>query len=63
MFNRGSAEGEGLSNYFADIDKTLIQCIENYSSNILQLFDFESLLEFIKNIDILAKDKVPILFY
>lgn len=61
MFSKGSVDAEGLSNYFADIDKTLIECIENYGSNIMQLFDFESLLEFIKNIDILAKEKVGLI--
>lgn len=35
----------------------LIECIEKYSSSILQIFDFESVIEFLKNIDKIAKEK------
>jgi len=35
----------------------LIEAIENYATQILQIFDFESVLEFIKNIDLIAKEK------
>jgi hypothetical protein len=35
----------------------LIEAIENYSPQICQIFDFESVLHFIKNIDGIAKEK------
>ena len=46
-----------ISDYYGQIQRILIECMENYSASIIQIFDFESLLEFIKNIDQIAKEK------
>lgn len=45
------------SDYYGQIQKVFIGCIEKYSRSILQIFDFESVLEFIKNINNIAKEK------
>ncbi|CDW72213.1 UNKNOWN [Stylonychia lemnae] len=50
--------GQPISDYYGQVQRILIDCMENYSASIIQLFDFESLMEFVKNIDNLAKEKV-----
>jgi hypothetical protein len=35
----------------------LIDAIDSYASSIYQIFDFESVIEFVKNIDQIAKEK------
>eukprot|EP00347_Sterkiella_histriomuscorum_P010672 403375368 len=46
-----------VSDSYGEIQRILVDCMENYASSIIQLFDHESLIEFIKNIDKIAKEK------
>lgn len=52
-----SHELTNLSESFAQIHHVLLECISQYSGSILQLFDLESLLVFLHQIDKVAKEK------
>ena len=46
-----------LSDSYAQIHQVLMECIYQYSEQFLQLFDLESLLVFLRQIDKVAKEK------
>ena len=46
-----------LSESYAQIHHVLLECISQYSESILQLFDLDSLMVFLEQIDKFAKEK------
>jgi len=54
---KDSSELTNLSESFAKVHHCLLACISDHSENILQLFDLESLMVFMKEIDKVAKEK------
>jgi hypothetical protein len=54
---KDSTELINLSDVFAKVHNILLGCINEHSESILQLFDLESLIFFIQQIDKVAKEK------
>ena len=52
-----SNELSNLSDSYAEIYQVLLECINQYYESILQLFDLESLIVFLRQIDKVAKEK------
>ena len=48
---------EDLSEHFATMSQIILECIEAHSETILQIFDFNSLLIFLRQLDQLFKEK------
>lgn len=54
---KDSNELINLSESFAQVHHILLECISDYNESILQLFDLESLMVFLAQIDSVAKEK------
>jgi len=50
-------EASNLSESYAQIHQVILECINQYCESILQLFDLNSLLAFLRHIDKVAKEK------
>lgn len=46
-----------FSQYYAEFQRILIDCIEDYGESIMSLFGIESLILFLKTIDQISKEK------
>jgi hypothetical protein len=46
-----------FSDYYGQVQRILIGCIDHYSPQIFQLFDFDSMLSFLSHLDTLAQQK------
>ena len=52
-----TAQKQQIAEFYSQIHTILFECVTDYSENIVQLFDFESLLAFLGQIDQVAKEK------
>lgn len=50
-------EASNLSESYAEINQVILECINQYAESILQLFDLNSLIAFLRHIDKVAKEK------
>ena len=50
-------EASNLSENYAQLHQVILECINQYCESILQLFDLNSLLAFLRHIDKVAKEK------
>ena len=50
-------EASNLSESYAQINQVILECINQYCESILQLFDLNSLIAFLRHIDKVAKEK------
>ena len=58
-----STNDNNISEYYAQISQILLECVSTYSESILQIFDFEALVCFLKQIDKVMKEKGTQIIY